>query len=441
MGLIAGAHRLAAVRKLGHDTIDAIVRSGIDLERAQLAEIDENLVRADLTPAERSLHLAEREKIYEKLYPETKRGVAGGKARHATDDSATGQLTAKMSVAEPSAAKASFAESTAQATGKSTRTIHREVERAAKIADLADVPGTTLDTPDELDALAKLPAPVQAELIARAKAGESVTAKPVAKQIRRDERERDLAAATEAASKTLGTKLYGVIYADPPWPFDVWSDETGMDRAAANHYPVMEVEAIKALPIPAAESCVLFLWATVPQMPAALEAMAAWGFTYKSAAVWDKLRAGTGHWLRSRAELLLIGARGEVPAPVPGQQMSQVIQAARTEHSEKPDIFATEIARLFPHVPKLEMFARKKRPGWDSWGNEAGNEVAPAADLTIPDDLSIPAGLRRTPTEIPSTETPSSDEYDAADDFAKSYELALDTVRERRANKQTNEEE
>jgi N6-adenosine-specific RNA methylase IME4 len=80
--------------------------------------------------------------------------------------------------------------------------------------------------------------------------------------------------------------------------------------------------------------------------------------------------------------------------------MSQVIQAARTEHSEKPDIFATEIARLFPHVPKLEMFARKARPGWDSHGNE----VAPAADFTIPDDLSIPTGLRRTPE---STETPS----------------------------------
>jgi hypothetical protein len=66
-----------------------------------------------------------------------------------------------------------------------------------------------------------------------------MVAGPVAKQIRRDERERDLAAATESASRTLGTKVYGVIYADPPWPFDVWSEETGMDRAAAMPLPTM----------------------------------------------------------------------------------------------------------------------------------------------------------------------------------------------------------
>jgi N6-adenosine-specific RNA methylase IME4 len=87
----------------------------------------------------------------------------------------------------------------------------------------------------------------------------------------------------------------------------------------------------------------------------------------------------------------LIGVRGDIPAPAPGQQISQVIQAPRGEHSEKPDIFATEIARLFPTVAKLEMFARKARLGWDSWGNEA-----PAAARSTPDDLSIPEFLRRT---------------------------------------------
>ena len=79
-------------------------------------------------------------------------------------------------------AKAMFAESAARAAGKSTRTIQREVERAAKIPDLADAVGTTLDNADELDTLAKLPPPVQSDLIARAKSGDSVTAKPVAKQ-------------------------------------------------------------------------------------------------------------------------------------------------------------------------------------------------------------------------------------------------------------------
>jgi N6-adenosine-specific RNA methylase IME4 len=289
----------------------------------------------------------------------------------------------------------SFAESTAQATGKSTRTIHREVERAAKIAGLADIPGTTLDTPDELDALAKLPPPVQAELITRAKAGESVTAKPVAKQIRRDERERDLAAATEAASQTLGTKLYGVIYADPPWSFEVYDADSGMQRAAENHYPCMDTDAIAALRVPAADDCVLFLWSTAPHLPEALEVMRAWGFSYRSNLVWRKDRIGLGYWFRNQHELLLVGVRGDVPAPAPADRFSSVIEVPRTEHSAKPDAVAAMIERMFSTVPKLEMFARKARPGWDS----QGNEVAPAADFTIPDDLSIPAGLRRTPTE------------------------------------------
>jgi hypothetical protein len=111
--LVSGRHRLEAVRRLGgHLTIKAIVIEDADADKALLAEIDENLIRADLSPAERALHLAKRKELYEKLHPYTKRGVAGGKARQGT-----------------ASAKMSFAESTAKATNKSKRTVQREVAR------------------------------------------------------------------------------------------------------------------------------------------------------------------------------------------------------------------------------------------------------------------------------------------------------------------------
>jgi N6-adenosine-specific RNA methylase IME4 len=133
----------------------------------------------------------------------------------------------------------------------------------------------------------------------------------------------------------------------------------------------MTTEAIKALRVPAADDCVLFLWATVPMLPEAIDVMKAWGFTYKSAIAWVKDKAGTGYWVRGQCELLLIGTRGNVPVPVPGEQPPAIIEAPRGRHSEKPAIFAEHIERLFPNTPKLEMFARKARPGWDVWGNEA----------------------------------------------------------------------
>lgn len=188
---------------------------------------------------------------------------------------------------------------------------------------------------------------------------------------RREAQERALAAASLGASGALrDLPRYGVIYADPPWRFEPWSRDTGMDRAADNHYPTMTVDAIKALQIPVADDAVLFLWATVPMLEKALEVMRVWGFGYKSARIWRKPTPGTGYWARNEVEVLLIGTRGSVPAPVMGDQPHQIIDAPRRAHSEKPDAFADDIARLFPTTPKLEMFARRERPGWDCWGNE-----------------------------------------------------------------------
>jgi N6-adenosine-specific RNA methylase IME4 len=215
-----------------------------------------------------------------------------------------------------------------------------------------------------------VPEPVQRDLIARAKGGEDINVKVEVMKARRCQRECELAEGTKAASESLGKKLYGVIYADPPWRYD--NVPMGdVARQNEQHYPSMALDDIKALPVPAAENCVLFLWATVPLLPEAIDTMKAWGFTYKSSSTWVKDKAGTGYWVRGIVEHLLIGRRGDVPSPAPGDQFPGVIEAPRGRHSEKPDIFAEHIQRLFPNVPKLEMFARTARPHWDVWGNEA----------------------------------------------------------------------
>jgi hypothetical protein len=125
------------------------------------------------------------------------------------------------------------------------------------------------------------------------------------------QRRRATAERTVAASQALvrTAPLYGVIFADPPWRFEPYSRITGMDRAADNHYVTMALDEIKALPVPAAPDCVLFLCATALMLPQALETMAAWGFSYRTHLVWVKDRVGTGYWARNKHELLLIGTR------------------------------------------------------------------------------------------------------------------------------------
>lgn len=187
---------------------------------------------------------------------------------------------------------------------------------------------------------------------------------------RRAAREAELAAKQTA----LPDKRYGVILADPEWRFEPWSRESGMDRAADNHYPTSPTEIIAQRDIRsiAADDCVLFLWATVPMLPAALEVMKAWGFEYRSHAMWDKVHIGTGYWFRNRHELLLVGTRGEIPAPAMGEQFPSVFQAPRRDHSAKPEQFLEMIEEYFPSLAKIELNRRgPPRAGWDAWGNEA----------------------------------------------------------------------
>jgi N6-adenosine-specific RNA methylase IME4 len=189
------------------------------------------------------------------------------------------------------------------------------------------------------------------------------------KQVKRKQREKELARHLE----DLPDRKYGVIYADPEWQWEPYSRETGMDRAAANHYPTNPTNTIMQRKVAdiAADDCALFLWATVPMLPQALAVMSAWGFEYKSHFIWSKDKIGTGYWNRNQHELLLVGTRGNVPAPSPGTQWPSVIEAPITKHSEKPERFAELVESYFPVLPKIELNRRgAPRDGWDAWGNE-----------------------------------------------------------------------
>lgn len=361
--VVAGMHRVKAFRMLGHSTIPAIIRELDDLH-AELMLIDENLCRSEFSPAERAMSVSRRKVIYLELHPETAHGgdrkseaaKSSGQHGHLIDDNRR------------------FTEATADSTGIGERTIRRDATRGEQLgADtLRKIVGTSLDKGEELDALAKISEPKRDELIARAVAGETVTAKPAVKQEIRAAREADLGEKIASGNLALPTKRYGVILADPEWKFETWS-ANGMHRAADNHYATSETEKIAARPIAdiAAKDCVLFLWATAPMLLDALHVMAAWGFAYKSHGIWDKEIAGTGYWFRNQHEVLLVGTRGDIPAPAMGTQPSSVFREARGEHSVKPTAFHELIERWFPSVPKIELNARAARPGWDAWGAEA----------------------------------------------------------------------
>ena len=189
------------------------------------------------------------------------------------------------------------------------------------------------------------------------------------KRAQRSKREKTLAQKQLA----LPQKKYGVILEDPEWQFEFWSEKGQTNSSAENHYTTSSLDVIKSrnVELIAADDCVLFLWVTVPLLPAGIEVLKARGFTYKTNFNWQKDKAGTGYWNRNKHEHLLLGTRGKIPAPAEGDQWESSLEAAVRKHSEKPELFYELIEAYFPNLPKIELNARKARKGWDRWGLEA----------------------------------------------------------------------
>ena len=180
---------------------------------------------------------------------------------------------------------------------------------------------------------------------------------------------RDTLLTVQAKPLPIGETKYHIIYADPPWRYNFTASE---NRAIENQYPTMELDAIKALPVPriTAVDAVLYLWATAPKLKEAIAVMEAWGFAYKTNAVWVKDNIGMGYWWRNQHELLLVGTHGNFPPPEPTLRVSSVFKAPKNRHSEKPQIVAEAIEKMFPARTKIELFSREPRKGWAVWGNE-----------------------------------------------------------------------
>ena len=169
----------------------------------------------------------------------------------------------------------------------------------------------------------------------------------------------------------IGERKYVIIYADPPWLYEC---NTENDRAVENHYPTMDHAALLSLPVErlAADDAVLLMWATAPKLMEAGALITAWGFRYTSCACWDKGKIGIGSYFRIQHELLLVATRGTTLTPAPDARPSSMLVYPRGQHSVKPVEVYSLLERMWPDVPRIELFARGERPGWDVWGNQSG---------------------------------------------------------------------
>lgn len=184
---------------------------------------------------------------------------------------------------------------------------------------------------------------------------------------------------------------YRTIVADPPWKYTVTAPPTargGGPSSAERNYPTMTTAEIAALPVAelAEDDAHLYVWVTNPMLteqrlwggPNVCAIARGWGFEPKTLLTWIKSEAGAGmgFFFRGDTEHVLFCVRGQLAIPAE-ERVSNVFRGPRGRHSQKPEAFLDLVERASPE-PRLEMFSRRARFGWDTWGDEAlhGTEVA-----------------------------------------------------------------
>lgn len=170
---------------------------------------------------------------------------------------------------------------------------------------------------------------------------------------------------------------YSIILADCPWSYR--DKNNNGNRGAVHKYSVLTVADLKKLSVGrfCASQCVLFLWATAPMIPEALEVMNAWGFKFKTVAfTWikknkksDGFFKGLGHYTRGNAEYVLLGTKGKSLERM-NKGVSSLIITPRGGHSQKPIEVQQAIRRLYGPLPGLELFARERSPYFETLGDE-----------------------------------------------------------------------
>jgi N6-adenosine-specific RNA methylase IME4 len=311
--LIAGQRRLAACRLLGWSEVPVTV---VDLLQAARGEAHENFVRKDLLPSE----IVALKRAIEPLERRAARQRQGTR----TD------LCHPATVAE---CQVPVRDRLARYLGVGRTTI----ERAEAVVEAAE------DEPEEYG-----------HLVAQMDRSGKVAGAYRRLMVQRQARELD------AQPPQLPTGPFQVIVADPPWRYD---------SGNSLPYPTMDIEEIKAMPVRdiAADDAVLWLWTTNAHLRVAFDVVEAWGFEYRTLLTWVKDRMGTGEWLRGQTEHCLLAVKGR-PVFLHGNYTT-VLQAARREHSRKPEEFYALVEATCPGG-KVELFCRQMREGWRSFGNQ-----------------------------------------------------------------------
>lgn len=306
---------------------------------------------------------------------ESQRAMVGARAKPMFEEEARARQGERTDLSANLREGSKAAESAAALVNVSPRSVESAAkvlrDGAPELAKAVDEGSVAVSTAADITALSK---EEQAALVAKGEREILEKAKQIRAQrteARRQERIVKLVEISKGNAALALDKKYPVLYADPPWRYEHAESEA---RAIENQYPTMSLEEICALPVAelCTEDALLFLWATSPKLEEAFSVLRAWGFTYRTCMVWDKERVGMGYYARQQHELLLIGARGSPPTPPPAARPPSVFREKRAEnHSEKPAFFAEMIERMYPELPKLEMFCRSPREGWAAWGNQS----------------------------------------------------------------------
>lgn len=170
-------------------------------------------------------------------------------------------------------------------------------------------------------------------------------------------------------------KKYQIIYADPPWE-QSFSGKWNKHKALVSiEYPMMSLDEIKRLPVGdlADVGCHLWLWTTNQFLRQGFDVMEAWGFKYLAPITWVK-PSGIGNYFVHLTQTILFGYKGKCKFPLARYKPTVTFAGFPPRHSQKPEYFYELIESISP-APRLELFARNKRQGWDCWGNEVESDI------------------------------------------------------------------
>ena len=402
MRLVFGAHRIAAAKELGWEEIDAIVKSYSTMQ-ADMAMIDENLVRNELSAMERAEAVSKRKALYVQLHPETKHGGNPGKA-------GGGKVARAAEVA-------SFVDDTAKKTGMAARTIRQDAQIVKKLPkELRDrIRRSELaKNQSELLKLCRLKSQdEQREVAVMVLDGKAKNVDDAMRRRRLRLRHEEIAEKNAESAKLEageGPAVYGVILADVPWTY---RRSLSSSREIGNQYDQMPTEEIADIPVAdvAALDCVLFFWCPAAKIAEAVDIIRRWGFEVRSSMVWDKEVQGPGVWAMIEHELVIIAVKGSPPPPREGDKPRSVIHARREGHSEKPEALHLAIEKAWPTMTKLELFARERREGWKCLGNEIdGSDISVAiANVKARAGMKLMANEAPRADDLPSAAEPAQD--------------------------------